>query len=148
MIIRADVAEMLRAGVTDISIVRELHVRRATVAATRAALGIPKTPGGQPAAATVEDLFWQRVQIGEDGHMTWGGYRNTSGAPGLRWGGTVHSAYRVAFRIANGREPDGYAKPSCGRDGCVAPACQRDRPGRAEERRLERLYAGIFGGAQ
>ena len=145
MRVRADIAEMLRAGVTDAGIVRELHVRRATVAAARAALGIPKTPGGRRAAGSVEDLFWRRVQFGEDGHMTWGGYRNTTGAPGLRWGGTVHSAYRVAFRMAIGREPVGKVLPSCGFAGCVAPAHQLDRAGRAEEKRLERLYAGIFG---
>ncbi|MGA5330980.1 hypothetical protein ACPCJT_20345 [Streptomyces griseoincarnatus] len=145
MKIRADVAELLKAGLSDTAIARQLGVdRECTVAPARAALGLPKHKPGRTPASTPEDLFWRRVRPLDDGHMEWTGTR-TNGVPTLRHGGRVHTAYRVAFRIANGREPEGQAKPGCGRDGCVAPACQTDRITRAEARKVDALYGAIFG---
>jgi hypothetical protein len=147
MTIRPDVAELLRAGYSDRAIARQLNVdRQKTVAPARAALGQPHP---QPRAPrSTEDLFWLRVQIRDDGHMTWTGTRNSYGTPVLKVGGRqgVNStAYQVAFRIANGREPEGTVGPGCGVDHCVAPACQADRVTRAENRKVDALYAGIFG---
>jgi hypothetical protein len=145
MKVRADVAELLHAGYSDTAIARQLGVDRArTVAPARAALGLPKAKSGYKAAATPEDLFWRRVRPLGDGHMEWTGYRNNSGVPTLRHGGRCLSASRIAFRIANGREPEGHTRPNCGRDGCVAPACQADRVSRAEDRKVDVLYAAIF----
>jgi len=133
MKIRTDVAEMLRAGHSDTEVARGLHVDRKAVAKARAALSIPKHPRGPEPAATVEDLFQQRVAPTEGGHMEWTGYVAHT-TPALRHQGRLTSAYRVAFRIANGREPEGYALPSCGRDGCVMPGHHADR---ADRKRAE-----------
>jgi len=145
MQIRADVAELLRAGLSNRAIARELHVDAKDVAAARDVLGLPKAKSGKRAAGSPEDLFWRRVQPTEDGHMVWTGYRGKTGVPGLRHGGRFYTANRLAFRIANGRDPEGKALPSCGRSDCTAPAHQADREGRAEARKVDALYAGIFG---
>lgn len=146
MSIRADIAELLRAGYSDRAIGRQLNVDPVgTVAPARKALGLPKAKSGYKAAASPEDLFWRRIKPTDDGHMEWTGYRNNTGAPSLRHGGRQLSAYRIAYRIAHGREPDGYALPSCGRDGCAKPGHHSDRSDRAREARVDALYAGIFG---
>ncbi|MFF9205112.1 hypothetical protein ACF1AE_25490 [Streptomyces sp. NPDC014986] len=145
MNIRADIAELLHAGHSDRAIARQLHVDAKTVSAARAALALPKAKSGYKAAATPEDLFWRRVKPLDDGHMEWAGSRNSSGLPSLRHGGRNLSAYRIAYRIATGREPEGHVKPGCGRAGCVAPACQTDRATRAEDRKVDALHAAIFG---
>ncbi|MFE0329037.1 hypothetical protein ACFW08_20090 [Streptomyces sp. NPDC058960] len=145
MKVRADVAELLRAGHSDRAIARQLHVDAKTVAAARAALGIPKAKSGYKAAATAEDLFWRRTQPTDDGHLMWTGTRNRHSGPSIRYSGRNLSAYRIAFRIANGREPEGYALPSCGRDGCVKPDHLADRASRAQARKVDQLYAAIFG---
>jgi hypothetical protein len=143
--IRPDVAELLRAGYSDRAIARQLNVdARVTVAPARAALGLPTAKPGRKPAATAEDLFWRRARPTNDGHMVWDGYRSKDGVPGLKHGGRFHTANRLAYRIANGRDPEGKALPSCGRDDCVAPACQTDRADRAEARKVDALYAAIF----
>ena len=148
MKIRADIAELLKAGHSDAAIARHLHVdATTTVAQARAALGLPKHRPGRTAASTPEDLFWKRVKPTDDGHMEWTGYRNNSGAPSLRHGGRNLSAYRLAYRIATGHEPEGYALPSCGRHGCVKPGHHGDRADRAEARKVDHLYTAIFGSA-
>ncbi|MFE7232528.1 hypothetical protein ACFVAF_18080 [Streptomyces sp. NPDC057596] len=145
MMVRADVAELLHAGYSDRTIARQLQVDAKEVGKARKALKLPKATSGPKAAGSPEDLFWRRVKPSDDGHMEWTGYRNNSGAPSLRHGGRNQSAYRLAFRIANGREPDGYALPSCGRDGCVKPGHVSDRADREREQRVDSLYAAIFG---
>ncbi|MFE1264435.1 hypothetical protein ACFW5X_28395 [Streptomyces albogriseolus] len=148
MKVRADVAELLRAGYSNTAIARMLGVdRECTVAPARAALGIPKVKPGFKAAGSIEDLFWRRVRPLDDGHMQWDGYRAKNGVPVLRHNGCNQTAHRVAFRIAHQREPEGRVRPGCDRDGCVAPACQTDRITRAEARKVDALYGAIFGGA-
>ncbi len=139
MQIRADVAELLRAGYSDRAIARQLNVdARATVATARAHLGLPKAKPGKKSTATPEDLFWRRVQTGEDGHLRWTGFR-VSSTPSLRHGGKNITACRVAFRIRHGREPVGNVYAVCGVDGCVHPNCVADRPMREASRAPKQL---------
>lgn len=145
MKIRADVAELLRAGNSNRTIARQLHVDAKDVAAAREVLSLPKAKSGSKAAASPEDLFWKRAKPTDDGHMEWTGYGTNSGTPGLRHGGRFYTAYRLAFRIAAGRDPEGYALPSCGRDHCVKPGHHDDRADREREQRVDALYTGIFG---
>lgn len=147
MTVRADIAELLNAGHSDAAIYRQLHVDRKTAAKARAELGLPKAKSGYKAAATAEDLFWRRTKPTGDGHIEWAGYRTSDGTPALRHRGRVHTAYRLAFRIANGRDPEGYVLPSCGHEGCVKPGHHSDRAGREQEQRVDSLYAAIFGEA-
>ncbi|MFJ5259116.1 hypothetical protein ACIQAC_01395 [Streptomyces sp. NPDC088387] len=147
MKVRADVAELLHHGHSDRAIVRQLHVDAKVVAAARAHLGIPKAKPGRKPAASAENLFWLRVKPTDDGHMDWTGSRNSTGVPSLRHGGRNLSAYRIAYRIANNREPEGYALPNCEHDGCTKPGHHTDRTDRAQEKRVDALYGAIFGAA-
>lgn len=170
MKVRADVTELLLAGHSNAEVARRCHIDPTTAAKARAALGLPKAKPGIKPAATPEDLFWHRVQPTEDGHMEWTGYR-VGGTPALRHGGCHRTAYRIAYRIATGREPEGHALPSCGRDHCVRPGHHADRADRARaearatavrawargrkraararererEKRVDALYEQIFG---
>jgi hypothetical protein len=145
MNVRADVAELLRAGYSDRAIGRRLNIDPKKVSDARTTLGLPKARSGKKPTATAEDLFWRRTQPTDDGHLMWTGSRSSSGIPSLRHGGRNLSAYRIAFLIANGREAEGYALPSCGREECVKPGHHADRADRQQEKRVDALYAGIFG---
>jgi hypothetical protein len=138
MRIRADIAELLHAGLPDRAIARQLHVDAKTVAAARAHLRLPKAKGGHKPAATPEDLFWRRVKPTSDGHLLWDGYRSKDGTLGLRHGGRFYTAHRLAFQIANNREPVGRVTGGCERAGCVHPRCVEDQP-------MRDTYAAIFG---
>jgi hypothetical protein len=70
--------------------------------------------------------------------------------------GGAYSAYRAAFRLHHGREPEGTVTSACDELLCVSGTHVEDRPmreqrqaaerrKRQEERRLDRLYSGIFG---
>lgn len=122
----ATVAELLHAGYGDRTIARQAGVTIASVTRLRADLGLPKARGGTKKAASLEDLFWRRTRDAGDGHLEWGGHRDRKGTATLHWGQTMHSALRVAYRIANGADPDGYAHTPCGYDGCIAPAHTAD----------------------
>ncbi|MGA5506858.1 hypothetical protein [Streptomyces umbrinus] len=147
MKVRADIAELLLAGHSDTAIARQLNVDRVcTVAPARAHLGLPKAKSGRKPAATPEDLFWRRVQPVEDGHILWTGHLNNGGAHGgcpvMRHGGKLLTAYRVAFRIRYGREPEGHVTPTCERHLCVSPHHVEDRVIRE---RTKATFAAIFG---
>ncbi|MEU0370603.1 hypothetical protein ABZ070_10120 [Streptomyces sp. NPDC006283] len=144
MKIRADVAELLRAGLPDRAIARQLHVDHKGVSKARAALGLPKAKPGLRAAGSAEDLFWRRVQLVEGGHMLWTGSVSNDGCPGMRHGGKHMSAYRIAFKIRHKREPVGKVTSACDRELCVSPHCVEDRVIR---QRTEATYAAIFGAA-
>lgn len=144
MTVRPDVAELLRAGYGDRTIAGQLGVPWREVARSRQELGLPPALMGPKPAATVEDLFWRRVKPAEGGHMDWGGYHTAHGTPSLRHGDRLYTAYRIAFRIKHGRDPEGKALPCCTHNRCVAPGHHEDRVIRE---RTESTFAAIFGGA-
>lgn len=135
MKIRADVAHLLREGLSDREIAARLHVcAKTAVAPARRALGLPAARRG-PKPASVEELFRARTEPVEGGHLRWTGGRS-SGVPCVRnqFGNT--SAYRIAFRLRWGREPEGNVRPGCDYPECVAPEHVEDRPMRARYRAL------------
>jgi hypothetical protein len=142
--IRADVASLLHAGLSDRAIARELHTDARAVATARQVLGLPRVKSGSKPAASPEDAFRSRTRETDGGHLTWTGHVNNTGTPALRHGGRLLSAYRIAFRIRTGREPVGYARPGCGRPGCVAPDHIDDQPARD---RNNATFNALFGGA-
>lgn len=150
MKIRADIAELLRQGVPQSHIARQLHCAPITVQRHREALGIaPKSCRVLP--ATLEEAFHQYTRPTPDGHVEWTG-PVCEGTPRLTFQGTVLPARHVAFLLHHGRKPDGRVTACTNLKGCVAPACLRDKPMREQERQqeknLDRLYAGIFGAAR
>lgn len=143
MKLRQDVVDLLRAGHSDRAIARQLGVdATATVARTRAALGLPRAPGGRR-PQSLEELFHDRTEELPDGHLRWTGHVG-DGTPLVRHAGRLHTAYRIAFTIRTGRAPAGYALPACDMERCVAPAHIDDRLGREATRTA---YTAIFGGA-
>lgn len=142
MKIRADVAELLRAGHSDREVSRALHIDAKTIAAARTALGIPKARPGRKAASSPQDLFRRRTKAATGGHLTWTGHVTNNGVPMFRWAGRKFTAYRLAFVIRYGRQPVGQVRPGCGFHGCVAPDHVQDQPMRVRDREA---YASIFG---
>jgi hypothetical protein len=141
MSLHQDIVDLVRAGLSDAEISRRLSVDARRPSAIRRTLGLPKhRPGRKPKSAP--DLFADRTQPREDGHLEWTGHRSPHGLPLLRTGGKLETAYRVAFRIRHGREPQGHVKPGCGVDDCVAPDHVEDTPMRERNRAT---YSAIFG---
>lgn len=143
MKIRADIASLLRAGMPQSYICRQLHVAPITVQRTREALGLPAPKTCRPLPATLEEAFRQYVQPTSNGHATWTG-PVASGVQRVRFEGTVHTARRLSFRFHHGREPVGKVTTGCEVQACVAGAHLEDQPMRE---RATSLYAAIFGGA-
>ncbi|MEU4256309.1 hypothetical protein AB0B42_00485 [Streptomyces fradiae] len=136
MNIRADIAHLLREGLSDREIAARLHTcAKTTVAPTRRALGLPAARSG-PKPLSVEELFHARTEQAGDGHLRWTGWRNNRGVPGVRTHDGTTTAYRVAFRIRWGREPEGNVRPGCDYPECVAPEHVEDRPMRERYRAL------------
>ncbi|AZM91464.1 hypothetical protein [Streptomyces sp. W1SF4] len=143
MKIRADIAEMLRDGLTDRQIEKRLHVNHTTVAKTRAALGIPKFPGGGRTTCTLAEALLARSEDAGDGHRKWTGQLSRK-VPVLRWHGRRTTAYRAGFVAHNRRAPVGVVQPGCGVPWCVAPAHMDDTAARQRNRAA---FKALFGGA-
>ncbi|MFE7626061.1 hypothetical protein [Streptomyces sp. NPDC057509] len=144
MRIRADIAELLRAGCSNREVAHRLNTSPRHVAAARTALGLPRHPPGPKSAGSPQDLFRKHTHPVAGGHLEWTGRRNDDGLAVFCWGGRNHTAARVAFVMHHGRQPVGNVKAGCGVDGCVTPAHMEDQPMRAQ---LRTQLASIFGGA-
>ncbi|WP_416976665.1 helix-turn-helix domain-containing protein [Streptomyces sp. T028] len=148
MKVRADVAEMLRAGVPHSRIARELGVSQGTVRRTNHALGLPAPlRGGRPSRyPTLVAVFRGNSEETEDGHVRWTGYRDaSSNTPLLFYAGEKTPAPKAAFQLHYGREPIGKPLPTCGMTGCIAGAHLADRPMREANARADAAYDAIFG---
>ncbi|MFB6934542.1 hypothetical protein [Streptomyces chartreusis] len=97
-------------------------------------------------AVSLQEAFQQRTQPHDDGHLTWTGSTSHS-TPTLWWQGSLHSAYKLAFRLHHGRDPEGTVTSGCDVPRCVAGGCLTDRRLRAANQRADRAFAAIFGGA-
>ena len=144
MNVRADIAELLRAGCSDREVARRLHVCERTAGAARAALGLPLHKSGVKAAASPQDLFRARTTPISGGHLRWDGYRTNDGTPFFRWMKKGYTAGRVAFVMAHNRPPVGRVQSGCEYPGCVAPDHVEDQPMRDQ---LKAQMTSIFGGA-
>ncbi|MFE6362929.1 hypothetical protein ACFVP3_23385 [Streptomyces sp. NPDC057806] len=137
MKIRADIAELLRAGHPESHIASELRVSPKTVRAARRALGMPDPPRGKP-ASTLEEAFRAHTEEIGDGHVRWTGYVDAaSGTPVLSCHGRRLAAPKAAFLLHHEREPVGKPAPTCGMTDCIAGAHLADRPMREALRRTE-----------
>ncbi|WP_157164401.1 hypothetical protein [Streptomyces typhae] len=100
----------------------------------------------RPRPATPGESFRLHTEPVDGGHLRWTGYV-AHGVPTVCHAGSAYSAYRISFRLHHGREPVGRAMPTCGKDGCLAGDHLADRPMREANRRADKAYAAIFGGA-
>ncbi|MFF5668870.1 hypothetical protein ACFY8S_01820 [Streptomyces hygroscopicus] len=94
----------------------------------RKRVGLPVYMRGRRAAySSWEEAFAEQSEPVEGGHRRWTGPRERSGTPVVRHRTSIQTAYRVAFRLHHGREPQGNVTRSCEIPGCVAGEHQRDR---------------------
>ncbi len=135
MNLRPEIVALLRQGLPDYVIAQRLHTHKTKVAEHRQRLGLPKTPRGRLAAPSLEAAFQARTEPVTGGHVRWTGHVSRAGMPIVRYDGTNHSAYRVAFRIRTGRDPQGPCSSDCGMSGCVAPGHVEDSVGRQRTRK-------------
>jgi hypothetical protein len=143
MKIRADIAELLHAGVPQIQISRQLRCAPLTVQRTREALGLPAPKSGRPSFVSFEDAFRAHTEPTDDGHVRWTGPVHGDDTPTVYAQRGQRSAYRVAFTLHHGREPIGRVTPGCRLQGCVRGDHLEDQPMRE---RTRQTYAAIFGG--
>lgn len=104
----------------------------------------------QAPAQSPEEALYRLTRGVEGGHLMWVGPAYREG-PGLRWGKLTLSPARVAFRAHHGRRPEGNVTSVCAVPYCMAGGCLQDRPmrqaQRQADRKVDRLYASIFGKA-
>ncbi|MFG3276190.1 hypothetical protein [Streptomyces luteogriseus] len=125
---REEIATLLRRGdMTESAIARKLGVSRPTVGNVRKTIGLPTPRQGQPPTyPSIEDAYRAHAVPRKDGHVEWTGLRTGGHAPMVKHCRSMESAYRVAFRLHHGRDPEGLVYPACGTEGCVAGAHVED----------------------
>ncbi|MFB7845473.1 hypothetical protein ACFC34_00355 [Streptomyces sp. NPDC056053] len=138
------IADRLRNGCSNSTIIREFGVSKRFAAAARRDLGVPSYGPGRPTTSTPQGLFRDRTEQVTGGHLRWTGTVTNAGVPSVSWLGRNLSAYRIAFVMRHNRAPVGLVRPGCGYPRCVAPAHVEDQAMRDQ---LRAQMAGIFGGA-
>ena len=139
---REEILTLLHQGHSNKAVARTLHVDPTRVGRIRREAGIAAyVPTRQP-GLSLEEKFAEAVKPTVGGHARWTGPLR-DGMPNLVHGQRNHSARRVGFAIAHGREPEGRVMPGCGHVWCVAGAHATD----AVTRRADSLYDRIFGAA-
>lgn len=134
------ITALLRAGLSNTAIANELRCDRHAVAAIRKELGLADVPA-QP--LTIEQKWATFTRELPAGHLEWTGERQKpNGTPVLRYKQKPYTAARVAFMIANRREPEGYTFADCGVKHCVAPGHVEDEPMRRRAREQLRYLGG------
>lgn len=137
---------MLRDGATNRAVARAIGVDRDTAARYRAILGMPAAPQPEPknrCTLSLDEKFRQFTRPVAGGHLEWAGRRTKSnGTPVFTFEGRCITARTAAFRLAHGRDPQGYVTAECDHEGCVAPDHVEDAPGRT---RLRAQLAALTG---
>jgi hypothetical protein len=131
------VAEILIAigqGLSDTAIGKALRTNPRRVKQIRAAYDLPKPTRSGP---TLHEAWQARTREVDGGHLEWTGYVHVT-SPALRHQGRLFMARRVAFQVANQRDPLGDVRPGCDLPGCVAPA-------HVEDQLMRDQYNAIFG---
>lgn len=139
--VRVDIAEHLLGGRPPHLVASELCVDPAEVTEVLASLGRTGTPISR--RLTVEQYFRSRTRHVHGGHLLWLD-RVERGLPVLHHGRRIHSALRVAWRMAHPGAPDGPLVPGCAMPLCVAPDHVIDQ---ATLRQLAILLNDLFGDA-
>ncbi|WP_141746611.1 hypothetical protein [Streptomyces sp. LUP30] len=135
---RADVVALLAEGHSNKEIGRRLHTDPHYVGRIRVELGFP---AWSRIALPIGECWAALVRPVHGGHARWAGPLR-DGMPNLVHGQRNHSARRVGFALAHGREPIGRVLPTCGAAWCVAGEHAAD----AQIRRADHLYSRIFSG--
>ncbi|WP_411092230.1 hypothetical protein [Streptomyces sp. 049-1] len=126
------VARALQQGepreLSDLALAAEHGCSVRMVARVRADLRLPAYRRGKRSVRkALEDVFLERSRPVAGGHREWTRQTGASGTPVISHRGQHVTAGRVAFTIAQGREPEGQVRPSCTFPHCVEPDHQADR---------------------
>ncbi|MFB0617292.1 hypothetical protein [Streptomyces sp. AGS-58] len=114
--------------VSDRSVAQRFGISDRRVSAVRKRVGLPAyTRGRRPTYRSWMEAFTKQSEPVAGGHRRWTGTREKCGTPVVRYRTRIETAYRVAFRLHNQREPVGNLTRSCEIPGCVAGEHQRDR---------------------
>lgn len=144
--VRRDIEAMLREGVPQMHIARQLRVAPARVQRTRKALGLPvPRPGPLERYGSLEEAFRANTTPVDGGHLRWASPRR--GNPYVYFRQRRLTATRVSFELHHGRAPVGSVFPTCGMSGCLAGGHLADRSVREANRRADKAFAAIFGTA-
>ncbi|MGW3445607.1 hypothetical protein [Streptomyces sp. NPDC001076] len=94
----------------------------------RKRVGLPAyVRGRRPLYGSWQEAFTEQSEPVEGGHRRWTGTREKCGTPVVRYLTSIQTAFRVAFWLHHGREPEGHVTRSCEIPGCVAGEHQQDR---------------------
>ncbi|MFC8515529.1 hypothetical protein [Streptomyces sp. NPDC057257] len=146
--LRDQMDALLRQGVPQIQIARQLKVAWKTVQRRREQLGLPAPrPGRRTGHDSLEDVFRANTRQVDGGHLLWTGYVSGAGIACVCYRQERIAPARLAFTMHHDRPPVGRVRPSCGMDGCVEGAHLTDGPMRAANERADALYTAIFGSA-
>lgn len=129
-----EVVNLLRQGLSNKDVVQQIDIHHVTVAKIRREQGIPPHHSGRKSYATAEEAFHARTQPQSGRHLRWTGALSGSNTPTVMHAGRTLSAYRIAFQIRTGREPEGKVFPACDVPLCVAPECMDDTAARTRDR--------------
>ncbi|MFF9284838.1 hypothetical protein [Streptomyces griseosporeus] len=144
----AQITDLLAQGATNRAIAAATGINKSTAAQYRARLGYgpaPKRPSPTRSTLTVEEKCLTYVRPVEGGHMEWTGRRTkANGTPVFTHHERTYTARSIAFRVAKGRDPEGYVTAECDYKECVAPDHLEDEPGR---RRIRAQLAAVLGRA-
>ncbi|MFJ3037765.1 hypothetical protein [Streptomyces tendae] len=138
---RGQIVVLLRDGLTDDAIRRQLRVDAKRVAVIRREEGIGRAP--RP-VRTFAEKWAANTEPAAGGHVAWTGRRRDGNTPSLVYRDREYSARRAAFIEHYGREPQGLVLPGCGWEPCVRPDHLEDRTIRQT---LTTQYDAIFSGA-
>lgn len=114
--------------VSNRAVAQKLGISDRRVDEVRKRVGLPSYVRGRRAAyRSWEEALTEQSEPVEGGHRRWTGTREKCGTPVVRHRTSIQTAYRVAFRLHHGREPEGNLTRSCKIPGCVAGEHQQDR---------------------
>jgi hypothetical protein len=133
-----EVEALLRAGLSDKQIARQLHTNPKRVARIRAGLGLAAFENRQ---VSFEERWAANTEPVAGGHIRWTGRLRDGSTPAVLHEGRDASPRRIAFERLHGRAAVGRVLPGCGFGPCVRPAHLEDQVLRE---RLDAQFAAIF----
>lgn len=133
-----EVAALLRAGLSDKQIARQLHTNPKRIARRRTELGLPAFENRR---ISFEERWAANTEPTAGGHLRWTGRLRDGSTPAVLHEGRDASPRRIAFERLHGRAAVGRVLPGCGFGPCVRPAHLEDQVLRD---RLDAQFAAIF----
>lgn len=133
-----EVTTLLRAGLSDKQIARQLHTNPKRIARQRTELGLPAFENRR---VSFEERWAANTEPVDGGHIRWTGRLRDGSTPAVLHEGRDASPRRIVFERLHGRPAVGRVLPGCGFGPCVQPAHLEDQPMRE---RLDAQYDAIF----